>query len=528
MMLRLRVQHEPQAPAAGPVTTIVSAHAAPSPAALGLSLAIHLVGIPLLPLWFLQPAAPRGEPVTAQLLSPEVTRVILRLPPRSIAFQSASPAGSASGRPLVPLPASAPNQARPGVAQRPSPFLLRPMVPVEVRQSIRDLASIAAWTGDLPAPPEPVSPGAAKPVPPAPLPVTEASAAPPVEAANAGPVPIPHPKPARARMTLPSASPSPVTLLATGEDLALTAPPGASQQGMPVAVISISGILPKPGEAILVPDRSSLPPEPAGKDGLGTGTKTASANPAELKNSEDASSGDAAGRSGSSPATEANPSVSTQTLAVSARSGPGGASSESLSPSANGGKGGSANPVRSYTVPLTNGVIQVAEWGDGSRHLRYPENGSFDVVVVGTGSPAGLPAAESLLSGRPIYTAYIQVGTSREWILQFCVASPARKASMPAGMVVNLGAEARLEPPYVQFAQLPAFPGSKEQKYLAIRFNITSDGAVKDPRPVSGVSSGDSGLVSMLASWEFRPAAREGENLPIEAVLIVPPGPFVR
>jgi hypothetical protein len=91
-------------------------------------------------------------------------------------------------------------------------------------------------------------------------------------------------------------------------------------------------------------------------------------------------------------------------------------------------------------------------------------------------------------------------------------------------MVVNLGTEARLVAPYVQFAAIPITGLDHDGKYLVYHFKITTEGKVRDVRLVSGSVEKQVTLTSRLESWRFRAALRAGQAMPLEAVLLVPPG----
>lgn len=485
-------------------TLLPGAHM-PSPGALGISLFLHAAGLPLLPLLFLYSTGAPPETVQAQLVPPHVTEVILRLPPvaRPLAqprLQTAPPPAA----PPAPRPAAAP-KARP----RTGPYLLRPAPQIVDRRLPRDLPTMAAWTGALPPPPEPIVPGTPNPVPAAPPPAVKPSLEPPVANAPPGEIAIRRPRPARTLLTLPPSSPSAVTLMRSEEAGALAALPGATQAGVPVAVVSVSSTPSLPGAPVRVPEAQSL------------------ARPAEKQDDTPSSPPVLE----SAPARNATPAAVTPTgNGVSnggdslARAGsatvPGPAAPAPPSPDAPIGESS-----RTFTLPAGAGVIRVADLPDGSRRLTYPNDGKFDIVVMGAGSPAGVPAPETILRGRPIYTAYLQVGASRDWILQFCLEGAAPKRT---GMVLSLGEPARLEPPYVQLAQVPATRPSDAKGYSVYHFRITAEGSVRDPRAVS-IQPGESPtLLAMLAMWRFRPASRSGENLALEALLLVPPGPLIQ
>ena len=69
--------------------------------------------------------------------------------------------------------------------------------------------------------------------------------------------------------------------------------------------------------------------------------------------------------------------------------------------------------------------------------IIHPNNGVFDIVVVQTSTSESFPDAAAALSGRPIYTVYLQVGATKEWVLQFCV--PDKGGPVQTGGLVSLG-----------------------------------------------------------------------------------------
>jgi hypothetical protein len=492
----------------------------PSGASLCCSLVLHFVGVPLLPFIFSFTMQPAAEPVEARLLPQEYTQLVLRMPPRPQILQSASRPAPAPQR-RQSAPAARKTEPSQGV------FLLQPAPLYAEKRPVWRVPAVAAWTGALPPPPKPVTPGAREPLPPAPLPATLPSLQAPVEQALPGDIAIPKPKPARSRMTLPPSSPSPITILSTNEIPAVTGAPGSSRLGTPVAVVAITGMAAAPGEAILLPpgvsralpDGAAQPKQPA----EGGNAKAASTAGTEAKGEE------AANR-------ESGPQTGTKSgFAVSAASG---ASREGtgLVPNPENGTASEASngpdpasePDKSYTIPSLSGEIRVVELQNGSRKLNYPAGGSFDSVVIGSGGPAGMPPPDKFLKGKPIYTAYLQVGASRDWILQFCEDRSAQPAVRQSGMVLSLGDESRLEAPYLEFAEVPTFRSGGETAYSAYHFQVSTKGAVTNIRPLAGPVAEQPALIRMLAGWRFRAAVRGGKELPIEAILLVPPGPFTR
>jgi hypothetical protein len=268
------------------------------------------------------------------------------------------------------------------------------------------------------------------------------------------------------------------------------------QAGVPAAVIAVTRLGPRPEEAFRVPPSSS-----------GEGLRAMREARPEAE---------AAGRPAGGVSAPAAPPEAAAALDLP----PGGAGARGGGADA-GGSPGSESALRSFSIDTATGAILVTEWPDGTRRLTYPEGGRFDVLVLGAGLPPGVPPIDDVLQGRPVYTAYLQVGLSRDWILQFCVETGQRTAVRRTGMVVSLGNETRLESPYVRFAQVPQF--RKATGYTAYHFRISAGGEVEEPRMLAAAQAGEPGFLSMIGSWKFRAAARDGQAVAVEAVLVVPP-----
>lgn len=284
--------------------------------------------------------------------------------------------------------------------------------------------------------------------------------------------------------------------------------PGATESGVPISLIAITARIPAPGKPFPVP-RESTPVSSGETTGSGRLQAQTAPSSAESDGSEPASA--TAGGSGPVKSTGVNPGGAPgATAGTRASTAPAGSATGSASrtsgapagggagngsgqgPSRNGADGGGSDssappgPVRTFTIPNVRGGIRAADWSDGSRRLTYPEGGAFDVVVLGAGLPPGLPPAETLLKGKPIYTTYIQVGADRDWILQFCAGPGSSSAPKRSGMVISLGDEPRMEAPYVQFAIIPmASPAGVSRRLLPVRATRESRLSGVEPHPAS-------------------------------------------
>lgn len=513
----------------------------PSPGAWCVSLAIHLFLIYSLPVmggWL-----PRPPPrfASEQERDRERNPIIVWVPPERRLVRELPPAPPKRGRRLAgasaaaatppesPSPAPRRSFVLPGQGVSESQLLLvYPTPQVADRRSVRQLPSLAVWTGALPPPAEVAMPGARHPAPPVALPDVKPDIAPPVDNAPPAEVSIPKPKRALSKLTLPAQSAVPLAAPAFEEVPIVPAQPGQSQPGTPLSVIAITGNLPAPGRPVMVPQvqlasarqntkTEEVQSNAAGEAGRVAGESSAGAGPAQ---------GGSGQSTGSSAERRAGQIAGGSADGGSATNhGPVG-KAEAHDPNS-GNSGGTetaqpgAGPVRNFTLASPKGAIRVTEFGDGSRHINYPEDGDFDVVVLGAGLPPGLPPSETVLKGKPIYTTYIQVGAGRDWILQFCPEAAPAAAPKRSGMVVNLGSVPRLEAPYVQFAIIPA-AHLAGVKYMSYYFRISSEGKVHDVRLLGGAES-QASLVSKLASWRFRSAMRDGKPLSLEAILLVPP-----
>jgi len=154
----------------------------------------------------------------------------------------------------------------------------------------------------------------------------------------------------------------------------------------------------------------------------------------------------------------------------------------------------------------------------------HPVNGVFDVVVVQSSSSETFPERADALSGRPIYTVYLQVGAPKEWILQYCVPNVA--GPMQAGSVVKLGNPEAVGAPYPTVTVRPPEDWSHGADYLLVHGFLDESGRFREmkilqsSRPSSPTTDA---LLQYLAYWEFRPALQDGRPVKVEVILAVPP-----
>jgi hypothetical protein len=151
-----------------------------------------------------------------------------------------------------------------------------------------------------------------------------------------------------------------------------------------------------------------------------------------------------------------------------------------------------------------------------------PINGVFDLVVQSSIADA-LPASAGILSGRPIYTAYIRAGGSREWVLQYCLPN-ATDAEISAHYL-HLGVPTpplKAPFPLVSFKplSLPAHQG-----YVMVHGTIDEQGKFLDLKTAGKIDPKTGALLlAFLEKWEFRPATKGGRPVAVEVLLAIPPG----
>ncbi len=154
--------------------------------------------------------------------------------------------------------------------------------------------------------------------------------------------------------------------------------------------------------------------------------------------------------------------------------------------------------------------------------MVHPTNAVFDVVVVQTSPIEGLPESAGALSGRPVYSVFLQVGAPKEWIMQYCVPGEGGQDLVSNGGVVRLGNPSPLAAPYPRVTLLPPIQ-TRAGSYLMIHGFLDENGRFRDLRVLRSMDAEESKTVlPVLEQWEFRPAVREGRPVRVEILLAVP------
>lgn len=161
------------------------------------------------------------------------------------------------------------------------------------------------------------------------------------------------------------------------------------------------------------------------------------------------------------------------------------------------------------------------------RTIIHPEDGTFDLVVTQTSLSDVFSGARGVLRGANIETVYIQVGSSKEWILQYCeplTGPPAPRVPQSSNVIMIEETPPTLAAPYPAITVRPPSPIMPKASYIMLHGFITADGQF-DKLEVVGTRFRS--LMPMLRpslnKWRFRPASRSGEPVLVEILLLIPP-----
>jgi hypothetical protein len=279
----------------------------------------------------------------------------------------------------------------------------------------------------------------------------------------------------------------------------------------------------------------------AGKrgEGLGGGNQTGiqnqasggAAGPGDVRSrgagargdGSDGASSSGASSDGSKSGAPSSGAVSSGAVSSGAVSSGGGALRAGITP----GRGGLGSPGDGAAPDNgASGKYGRGVGGDGDlplvgmTRLTMPKEGKFGVVVAGTSAAA--PYAESIgaLSGKMVYSVFLDVGLRKKWLLQYC---------LPRAEEQKSGVRGRAEPleaPWPYLVARPNKPGTSSPDYVVVHGTITTDGrfdklALVFPRELDKTDN----LMRSLTEWTFRPASRNGVPADVEILLIVPRQP---
>lgn len=153
--------------------------------------------------------------------------------------------------------------------------------------------------------------------------------------------------------------------------------------------------------------------------------------------------------------------------------------------------------------------------------IQRPVNGVFDVVVQSSGLE-GFPESAGVLSGKPVYSVFVQAGAAKDWIMQYCIPASDDRPVEVSGAVVRLTGTSPLTAPYPYLTMRPALrprPG----RYVMVHGAVTASGLFEDLRVLGVTDAYETAVVlAVLEQWRLRPAMRDGKPVKVEILLAIP------
>ncbi len=190
-----------------------------------------------------------------------------------------------------------------------------------------------------------------------------------------------------------------------------------------------------------------------------------------------------------------------------------------------GSKGGSSAGGRATIADLL-AVLELSE-PLRDRTIVHAEDGQFDLMVTQTALSDVFADAKGLLRGARIETVYIQVGATKEWILQYCESAPPEAADAKGqqkGVFVLDESPVEVAAPFPAITVRPPSPVMPKASYVVVHGFIDLKGEFQD---LEVVGSRFASLLPMLKpslnKWRFRPASRNGKPVQVEVLLLIPP-----
>lgn len=174
----------------------------------------------------------------------------------------------------------------------------------------------------------------------------------------------------------------------------------------------------------------------------------------------------------------------------------------------------SAAPLPAPAVP---GKQQLP--GGGIR-IIHPDNAVFDVVIVQNVLPD--EEVRHSLQSRPVYTAYVETGGDKEWVLHY--GAPGTVSPRSQDRIVVLGSASEVAGPAPRVTVFPPqgilldHPGR-----TLLHGYITAEGRFRELTAVRPERQELARvLLPLLDEWRFRPALRDGAAVEVEVLIGIP------
>jgi hypothetical protein len=152
---------------------------------------------------------------------------------------------------------------------------------------------------------------------------------------------------------------------------------------------------------------------------------------------------------------------------------------------------------------------------DTTQHIQLPRDGKFGVVVVGTSLAEEYPETLQVWNDRVAYTAYLHVGLTKNWILQY--------AQLRSVEVTANGAVARLEAPWPYDIMRPNLISNDNSDTVMVHGILNEAGRLESLAIAFPARFPQAAFVlRTLEQWQFRPARQAGKPTSVEILLIIP------
>ncbi len=184
---------------------------------------------------------------------------------------------------------------------------------------------------------------------------------------------------------------------------------------------------------------------------------------------------------------------------------------------ANAGNGKGSGNTKSATGTGGGGPGGTGQGAEPSfTRISLPPNGQFGVVVVGSTLSDEYPETNDIWGGRLIYSVYLKVGLSRNWILQY---------SLPADVDAKTASgDKHVDAPWPYFLVRPnASPENVNADALMVHGFVNAAGRFEGLSVVFPPRFSQAQLLlAALQQWQFRPAKHDGKPARVEILLIIP------
>jgi hypothetical protein len=200
---------------------------------------------------------------------------------------------------------------------------------------------------------------------------------------------------------------------------------------------------------------------------------------------------------------------------------PGGAASGTGTKPGSGGGGDQKNSAQNGSggnaAGSSNGSGQNVGGLPKTTHITRQKEGQFGAIVVGSSLKEQFPEIGDVWSGRMAYTVYLPVGLSKSWIIQYSLSRTDDPAS----------AKSHIEAPWPYSIVRPNIePGAIDADALMIHGFVNEAGrfealSIAFPSEFPQAKF----VLAALAQWQFRPATKNGQDVKVEVLLIIPETP---